>query len=294
MKKWLLDVLRGMVIGVANIIPGVSGGTMMVSMGIYDTLIYCITHLFKQLKKSLLTLLPYGVGIVAALAGLSFIITGCMDRFPLPTACMFIGLILGGVPAIWKEMKHEKKGAVGMVLLILSFALIVGMQLMKTENVAVIELSLLEVMKLLLFGCIASATMVIPGVSGSMILMILGYYRPVIDAIKGTMTALQALDFAGVFANVGILLPFGAGVVVGIFAIAKLIEWLLHKAKGPTYCVIMGLVISSPVVVLMEAFANGAVLTFGTVVCSVVTLGAGYAVAYIMSRLDEKVEKSKA
>ena len=293
MKKWLLDVLRGMVIGVANIIPGVSGGTMMVSMGIYDTLIYCITHLFKQLKKSLLTLLPYGVGMVAALAGLSFIITGCMDHFPLPTACMFIGLILGGVPAIWEEMKHEKKGAVGIVLLILSFALIVGMQLMKTENVAVIELSVLEVAKLFFLGCIASATMVIPGVSGSMILMILGYYRPVIDAIKGLMTALQAMDFAALLTNAGILIPFGVGVVIGIFAIAKLIEWLLHKAKGPTYCVIMGLVVSSPVVVLMEAFANGAQLSFWTAVCSVITLCAGYAVAYLMSRLDEKVEMEK-
>ena len=153
----------------------------------------------------------------------------------------------------------------------------------------------ISLVKRILMGLVVGAVlgMVIPGVSGSMILMILGYYRPVIDAIKGLMTALQAMDFAALLSNAGILIPFGVGVVIGIFAIAKLIEWLLHKAKGPTYCVIMGLVVSSPVVVLMEAFANGAQLSFWTAVCSVITLCAGYAVAYLMSRLDEKVEMEK-
>ena len=293
MKKWLLDILRGMLIGVANIIPGVSGGTMMVSMGIYDTLIYCITHLFKQFKKSVKMLLPYVIGMALALVSLSFLITASMDRFPLPTAFAFIGLILGGVPAIWKEMKHEKKGVGSVVLFIAAFALIVLMQVMKAENVAVISLSLVEVIKLFLFGCIASATMVIPGVSGSMILMLIGYYRPVVGAISGLTAALKALDFAGVLSNAGILIPFGIGVVIGIFAIAKLIEWLLHKAKGPTYAVIMGLVVSSPVVIVMEAFANGASLSVGTVLCSIVTLAVGYLIAWYMGKLDEKNEAGK-
>ena len=95
--KFFIDILKGMVIGLANIIPGVSGGTMMVSMGIYDTLIYCITHLFKQFKKSLMTLLPFVVGMIAALAILSNVITwALMDEFAsLPTNTLFIGLILG-------------------------------------------------------------------------------------------------------------------------------------------------------------------------------------------------------
>ena len=112
--KFFIDILKGMVIGLANIIPGVSGGTMMVSMGIYDTLIYCITHLFKQFKKSLMTLLPFVVGMVAALAILSNVITwALMDEFAaLPTNTLFIGLILGGLPAILRQVKGKKKGAV--------------------------------------------------------------------------------------------------------------------------------------------------------------------------------------
>ncbi|MBQ8136361.1 MAG: DUF368 domain-containing protein, partial [Clostridia bacterium] len=86
MKERLLDVLKGVVIGVANIIPGVSGGTMMVSMGIYDTLIHCITHLFKEFKKSILTLLPYIIGMGIGILGLAHPISWGLNVQPLPTA----------------------------------------------------------------------------------------------------------------------------------------------------------------------------------------------------------------
>ena len=88
MKNLINQLLRGIVIGVANIIPGVSGGTMMVSMGIYDTLIHCITHLFKEFKKSILTLLPYIIGMVVGIIGLSFAVTWGWIIIPSrPTRC---------------------------------------------------------------------------------------------------------------------------------------------------------------------------------------------------------------
>ena len=133
--KFFIDILKGMVIGLANIIPGVSGGTMMVSMGIYDTLIYCITHLFKQFKKSLMTLLPFVVGMIAALAILSNVITwALMDEFAsLPTNTLFIGLILGGLPAIFKQIKGSKKrdSILGGILFVLFFALVIFMATLK-------------------------------------------------------------------------------------------------------------------------------------------------------------------
>ena len=133
--KFFIDILKGMVIGLANIIPGVSGGTMMVSMGIYDTLIYCITHLFKQFKKSLMTLLPFAIGMIAALAILSNVITwALMDEFAsLPTNTLFIGLILGGLPAIFKQVKGSKKrdSILGGILFVLFFALVIFMATLK-------------------------------------------------------------------------------------------------------------------------------------------------------------------
>ena len=129
--KILLDVIRGAVIGLANIIPGVSGGTMMVSMGIYDTLIYCITHLFSQFRKSVMTLLPYVVGMVAAIVGLSFVIDWAFASYPLPTNTLFIGLILGGLPAIVRQLKGSRMNVGGGVLFILFFALIIVLQLVQ-------------------------------------------------------------------------------------------------------------------------------------------------------------------
>ncbi len=287
--KFLLDILRGLVIGLANIIPGVSGGTMMVSMGIYDTLIHSITHLFKQFKKSIMTLLPFAIGMVVAIAGLSFVITWAFDNYPLPTNTLFIGLILGGLPAIIKQLKGEKIGTIGGVLFVAFFALIIVLQIIQKENVTTITLSFGEVIKLVFLGALASATMVIPGVSGSMILKLMGYYEPVIASIKGLTSSLFAGNWSAVLANVGILLPFGIGIVIGIFAIAKLIEVLIAKYKGWTYAAILGLVTASPVAILMATDMTG--VTFVTVLVSLATFAVGYVVAYVLSPKDEPLAK---
>lgn len=277
--KFVLEMLRGMVIGLANIIPGVSGGTMMVSMGIYDTLIHCITHLFKEFKKSILTLLPYAVGMVLAIGGLSFALKWAFAVYPLPTNTLFIGLILGGLPAILRQVKGKKKGAVGAVLFVVFFALIIVMQIFQSEHVATITLSFGEVIKLFVLGAVASATMVIPGVSGSMILKLLGYYEPVVTvAIPGLISGLAHGEWAAVGANVGILLPFGLGIVVGIFAIAKLIEVLLARWEGQTYCAILGLVTASPVAILMATEMVN--LSWSTLIISLLTFAIGFYVAW--------------
>ena len=206
---------------------------MMVSMGIYDTLIHCITHLFKEFKKSVMTLLPYAIGMAVAIGALSFALKWAFANYALPTNTLFIGLILGGLPAILRQVKGKKKGPVGAVLFLAFFALIILMQLFQSENSVTIQLSVVEVLKLFVLGAVASATMIIPGVSGSMILKILGYYEPVVTVgIPGLLTGLRYGDWAAVAANLGILVPFGLGVIVGIFAIAKLIEVLLARLGG--------------------------------------------------------------
>jgi len=278
--KYLVEILRGIVIGVANIIPGVSGGTMMVSMGIYDTLIGCINNLFKDLKGCIKVLWPYGVGMALGIVGLAKILTYLLEAFPLPTNMAFIGLILGSLPVILTRIKGEKKGTAGLIAFIAAFALVVGLQILGEGNGqdAAITLSIGQLIILFFMGVIASATMVIPGVSGSMMLMLLGYYNPIIGAISGAIDALLAMDFAGIFAACGVLVPFGIGVVIGIFAIAKLIEILLRRYKGPTYCAILGLVAASPVAILMAT--NYAGVTFVSWIVGAVTLALGFFAAY--------------
>lgn len=250
--KLVKDILKGILIGVANAIPGVSGGTMMVSMGIYDDIIYCITHLFKQLKKSIMTLFPYLVGMAIGIVGLAFAIGYLLEHFEFQTKMAFIGLILGGVPLIFGKIKKKDKGIPHALVFLVFFAAIIAMEYFGGESSDVtLKVGVLPAVFIFLVGVIASATMVIPGVSGSMMLMILGYYNPIMAAIKDFVVALSSMDISKMFTLCGSLVPFGLGVVIGIFAIAKLIEILLQRYEVYTYCAILGLVSSSPVVILM-------------------------------------------
>ena len=277
--KWFLDVLRGMVIGLANVIPGVSGGTMMVSMGIYDKLIYSINNLFKKFKECFKILLPYLVGMVLAIVLGSFALKAAFRDYPLPTNALFIGLILGSLPYIIRETKGEKIGWQGVLAFILLFALVVGLKLAEADNVVKVSLNVGTVLVMLLLGAICSAAMVIPGVSGSMILKTLGYYEPVVtEAIPGLVKGISSGNWTAVLQNAGILLPFAIGIVAGIFGIAKLIEVLMKKWKGRTYCGILGMVCASPVVILMDTSIYEG---FNAVICvvSVVALAIGVLIA---------------
>lgn len=289
--KWFLDVLRGAVIGLANVIPGVSGGTMMVSMGIYDKLIWSINHLFKKFKECFKILLPYIIGMLAAIIIGSFALKAAFRDYPLPTNTLFIGLILGSLPFILKEMKGEKIGWQGVLAFALLFGLVVFLKAIEAENTAKISLNVGTVLLMLLMGAICSAAMVIPGVSGSMILKTLGYYEPVVtEAIPGLVKGITSGNWSAVLENIGILLPFLIGIVAGIFGIAKLIEVLMRKWKGRTYCGILGMVAASPVVILMDTSIYDG---FNWIICvvSVVTLALGVFIAMKLGG-DPEPEKS--
>lgn len=278
--KLLKDILKGVIIGISNIIPGVSGGTMAVSMGIYDTIISSITNLFKDFKKSILTLLPYIIGMLLGIGGLSFAIEYLFGHFPLQTGLLFIGLILGGLPSITKRLKGKGFSITNASLFLLFFAAIILLQLFSGERLAVLtqNFEVVQTIKLFLVGMIASATMVIPGVSGSLILMLLGFYTPVVETISNFIKGLIALDQAAILGGFIILIPFGLGVVIGIFVIAKLIEFLLARFEAPTYSSILGLVIASPIVVFMTL--EGITLNITSILTSVVTLVLGYFIAF--------------
>lgn len=271
--------LKGMVIGIANIIPGVSGGTMMVAMGIYDKLIHCITHLFSEFKKSVLFMLPIGVGMVVAIAASSFVLSAMFEKIPIQTNLLFVGLILGGLPAVSKKVKGSSIRPGHVAAGLIFFGLVVGLALIgESEGQAAdLSFSLMNVLKLLGVGIVASATMVIPGVSGSMILMLMGFYQPVLDAIKNFFKALAAFDMNGILTGLGVLVPFGVGVVVGVFAIAKLVEIIFEKFPLYAYWAIIGLIVASPFAIyLMGTFPA---LDAVSAITGVIALAAGFFVA---------------
>lgn len=273
------DILKGMVIGIANIIPGVSGGTMMVAMGIYDKLIHCITHLFSEFKKNVLFLLPIAIGMLIAVIGGSFGIEYLFKHFPIQTSTLFIGLIIGGLPAIWKNVKGNSIKPGHIIAFLVFFAVVVVMAVIgeREGNAADLTFNVVNVMKLFGVGVVAAATMVVPGVSGSMMLMLMGYYNPIISAINDFIRSLVAFDWNGIMQGVGVLAPFGIGVVVGIFAIAKVIEIIFAKFPLYAYWAIIGLIVASPIAII--AMGTFPAITIVHILTSIVTLVIGFVIA---------------
>ena len=262
--KALLDILRGIVIGIANIIPGVSGGTMAVSMGYYGKLRSAVTGLFKHFKESMKLLIPLGIGMGIGIVGFGFLLEYLLEAHVLATCLTFVGLILGGLPILWMNLTRNvaKKpggriGAGEVISFLVLLAIGVGLPLLQGSEGAVKTLTLNPgtIVVLFLLGLIASATMVIPGVSGSMVLMVLGYYSTILALVTGTVTMLKDMDIGGVINNCLLLAPFGVGVVLGIFLIAKVIEYLFQRFPSQTFAAIIGLIVSSPFAILYSADA---------------------------------------
>lgn len=272
-------LLQGMVVGIANIIPGVSGGTMMVAMGLYDKLIHAITHLKSEFKESMKLLIPIFIGAGLAIVTLARLFEFLLERYPIPTNFAFCGLIAGSLPFIFDKVKGHTVSIGKIIAFLIFFAVVILMAVMgeTSGNAADVSFGIVNVIKLLLVGIIAAATMVVPGVSGSMMLMLLGYYDTILKTINQFIDALIAFDVQGILVQCGVLVPFGIGVVLGIFLIAKLIEFIFSKAEIHAYYAIIGLIIASPVAILLKTDWSG--FSVITLIVGIVTFVAGWFVA---------------
>lgn len=268
-------ILQGMAVGIANIIPGVSGGTMMVAMGLYDKLIHCITHLKSEFKKSLKLLIPIFAGAGLAIIVLSRLFEYLLEVHPIPTNFAFCGLIAGSLPFIVKKVKGHSVTIGKIIPLLVFFTVVIVMALMGESSGAAADVSftLVNVIKLFAVGVIAAATMVVPGVSGSMMLMLLGYYDTILATINDCIDALIAFDFAEIMRAVGILAPFGIGVVVGIFVIAKIIEFIFARAEIHAYYAIIGLIVASPIAILIQTDWSNVSIPTGLISAGTFILG---------------------
>lgn len=272
--EYLLLILKGMIIGIANIIPGVSGGTLMITLGLYEEIINTISHFFKNFKKNLKLIIPLGMGMVLSILLLSKLISVCLENYPFPTTMLFIGLILGGIPLIWKKTSSAKKNVGNWLVFLITFAIVVIFAFLKSGDY-VIDLNSLTIVgyiTLFIIGMVSAATMVIPGISGSFVLMLLGYYEPIVNTIK------NLTNFSLFTHNFLILAPFGIGIIVGIVLVAKLIEYLLNKYPVKTYYGVLGFVLASLVAIIKPILGiNPSILEL---VISVLLVVGGGIVAY--------------
>ena len=246
------DIIKGMIMGIANVIPGLSGGTIAVAMGIYDKIIYAVNNLLKNPKESIKLIWKYIIGLVLGILFAVVAITKLFEVFRLPTTCVFIGLVLGSIPMIADKLKDKKITIIDISLFLFSMIALIVLPLLSSGAYKTFELNILNFIILFVIGVIAAGTMIIPGVSGSMMLMIMGYYESVMNLIKDTMKAFFTFNMPEFFTNAALLLPFAIGVLVGIIVIAKFIEMLLEKYNKTVFWVILGLILASPFSMVLE------------------------------------------
>ncbi|MGN0675470.1 MAG: DUF368 domain-containing protein [Oscillospiraceae bacterium] len=228
-------VLKGIAIGIGNAIPGVSGGTIAVVTKIFDRLIEAITPNIKKLIKNMPFLIPVGIGMVIGIFLTAISLDYLFETYYVPTQLLFLGLILGSLPLIMKECKKDSKRIRPINLIPFFIGVIFMIALLFTSNGSAMftdgALGLRDIFLYVIMGFIAAVAMIIPGVSGSMIMKVFGAYDSVISAVA-------SLDLA-------VLICFGAGAVIGIFAAARIIDMLMKKFRQGTYCLIIGLIVGS-------------------------------------------------
>lgn len=232
--KYIKNILIGMILGVANVIPGVSAGTMAVSLGIYDKLLDSISIKKEKLKKNFSFLVNLVIGVALGILLFSNAITYLYDHYSIETSFVFIGIIIGSIPMIWRNVAQEGRvKSKGWVPFIVTFTVMVMMAFASddaTNQAVMTNLNLAATIWLVIAGAISSFAMIIPGISGSFIMLTLGVYTTVISAIP---------------TNFAVLIPTAVGVLIGLVGGTKLVKVLLRDYRQSTYLAILGLVVGS-------------------------------------------------
>lgn len=289
LRGFLWDLLRGVAIGVAFIIPGFSGGSVAAVLGIYEKLVGAVADIFKDFKKSVATLLPIGLGMIIGVISLLFPLGFALERFPLPTVCIFVGLTVGALPSVTENLKGRIKITNATAFIIpLIFALALSF-LPIGNDVNLFNLTLVGYILLFIIGLIGSTALVVPGISGSMLLLILGYYNPIVDMITAHL-----LRGADVGISILVLCIVAFGIAVGFFLISILMKWLLGSHVRGTYFAILGFILGSiPTVYISTAKESGFTLktlptsVFHWVMCAVM-LAVGFAISFLLVKIARK------
>ncbi|MGI6769065.1 MAG: DUF368 domain-containing protein [Bacilli bacterium] len=254
-KEKFVDFIKGVIIGIANIMPGFSGGIMAVSFNAYDRIIFAASNFFsKPLKviKDVWTLALGGaVGIILALLGISYL----LENFPIPTIMLFVGLIVGSIPTIFEKVKAKSYKASQIIVFFLGIIFIVGIPLFAREKTMIVkEIDLGLIITLFFLGIIAAATMVIPGVSGSLILLAFGYYIYIVNLIKDFLKATVSMNKEVFLSNFFPIFALGLGIVLGVVVLSKLIAKLIKKTPKLVYSAILGMICASPFSIIYQLF----------------------------------------
>lgn len=249
MKKdnYLIIFIKSFIVGLGIIFP-ISASYLAIGLGIYKRLLDDINNLKTSIKKDFKFLLTVAIGIVFSALVSCLLINFTLKKFPVATLLCFTGLIIGGIPELFKKTKKEYKLS-NFIWLIIGILLLVGISFFKTESDVILQTTFVGLAKIFGAGALAAGSMMIPGVSGSALLVIIGFYEPMLAVISETV------KFTNLNTNILIIAIFGIGMIVGILLISKLMGYFLEKHETKTYFVVIGFVGASAINIIISLFS---------------------------------------
>ena len=304
-KTWCKSALLGFFVGLAVIVPGISGSTVAIIFKLYDQFLYALGNLFKQFKKCFLFLLPIAVGIgIGVLLGF-IAVKSLLEILPFAIVCLFAGLMSGAFPAVKDELKGTTWTKKRVALFALGVAIPVALgcfSALSTLNASVsadkfANVQVWHVLLALIFGAVIGITQIVPGLSASAFLMAVGWFSSVVGSVS--MTYWQAnpavfLVYAGL----------GAGFLIGLLGFSKVLTMAFAKARFSAYSMIVGLSLGSIISMFvngdtMEVYVNWANngvnfidFALGAVLFALGVIGA-YALVKYQRKKDEESKKNE-
>ena len=249
----MINILKGVIIGLAFIIPGVSGGTLMVLMNLYDKAVDSIVHFTKNIKKNTIFLGTLAIGALIGILIFSKILNYMLMNYETPTKLVFIGLIVGGIPATYKTIISKKQAKINWYLVLLSLFISITLYIVEKHLISYsieeeILLGKIPFIPICIAGFLYASGKIIPGISGTALLMLIGMYNYLLDIIANISSF--NLD------KLNILIPFVLSFLISALILFKLINYLLEKHYNVTYSLILGFIVGSVIYVLPSFNTN--------------------------------------
>ena len=264
-REKLLTALKGLVVGGTMLVPGASGGSMALILGVYDRLVSSVSSFMKHKRASLIFLALFAAGGLLGMLLFAKPLLMLIERYPMPMRYFFLGAIAGGIPLMFREAGVKRFSWKQPVYILIGAAVVVLIGLIPVGKVqSEMEAGILSFLLLAVAGFIAAVALVLPGISVSYLLLLMGLYDE-------TMRAISTLYMP-------FLVPLGVGLVAGILPTTKVLERAMADHPQPTYLIMLGFMLGS----MAELFPG--IPGWPEILLCLVTLAAGFLVIWFISR----------
>lgn len=259
-KEWFRKLIAGLAIGAGAAIPGVSGAAIAVIFRVYEDIIGAVNNFRKKFGWAIKVLIPILLGILVAVAVCIVLFSWAFEHVMFILICLFAGFLIGSFPGITDEVKGVKITTKAIILIAIGALFVIGLGTlsvivgMNDFSVAqfFVDMPWWLYLVLIPVGAVAAVALTVPGLSGSLILLILGFYRPLVDSAKTWAKELFTGDFSHTLPLIGMIGCFAIGCLIGVVIVSKVMNILLSKWRHATFFVIIGFIAGSILVLFFN------------------------------------------